>query len=186
MAAAAERMKNHRGAKIRVYPGLTIVLMAAMLRALSSLGCPEFTLDQTLALAAKHGLDGVELRALGGTVELPAYFIQHFGTPEALAERVNASGLKVVAFAASLHLVGGTAMERQQLVAFGRWAEALGVRWIRVFDGGKNADAAEFAEAAQTIAWWRGVRREREWQVDLMVETHDTLVTAAAIQRFIA
>src|SRR2546423_1618985 len=104
--AARHRMKNHRGAKIRVYPALTIVLMATMLRALSSLGCPEFTLDQTLALAAKHGLDGVELRALGGTVELPAYFIQHFGTPEALTERVKATTFRPLAFTRSVSASG--------------------------------------------------------------------------------
>jgi sugar phosphate isomerase/epimerase len=127
----------------------------------------------------------VELRALGGTVELPAYFIQHFGTPEALAERVQASGVKIAAFDASLRLVGGTANERQQLVAFGRWAEAAGVQWLRVFDGGKTADAAEIAEAVETLGWWAGVRREREWQVNLMVETHDSLFNAAAIRRFV-
>ncbi len=156
-----------------------------MLRAFSSLGCPDFNLDQTLALAAKHGLPGVELRALGGTVELPAYFIQHFGTPATLVERVAASGVRVVAFDASLHLVGATASEREQLVAFGRWAEALGVKWLRVFDGGRNADAAELAEAVRTLRWWEGIRREREWQVNLMVETHDALCTAAAIRRLL-
>jgi sugar phosphate isomerase/epimerase len=156
-----------------------------MLRACSSLGCPDFTLDQVLALAAKHRLGGVELRALGGTVELPAYFIQHFGTPATLAERVQASGVRVVAFDASLHLVGAKPGEREQLVAFGRWAEALGVRWIRVFDGGSQADAAEIAEAVRTIRWWEDLRREREWQVNIMVETHDSLFTAGAIQRLI-
>lgn len=156
-----------------------------MLRAFSSLGCPEFNLDQTLALAAKHRIDAVELRALGGTVELPAYFIQHFGTPEVLAERVQASGVKVAAFDASLRLIGGTPNERQQLVAFGRWAEALGVKWLRVFDGGKTGDAAEREEALQTLAWWQGVRRERDWQVNVMIETHDSLFNAAAILRFL-
>src|SRR5204862_3086093 len=92
--------------KIRVYPVLTLVLTVDVLRAFSSLGCPDFTLDQTLALAAKHGIGAVELRALGGTVELPAYFIQHFGTPAALAAGVRGSGVQVVAFDASLHLVG--------------------------------------------------------------------------------
>jgi sugar phosphate isomerase/epimerase len=156
-----------------------------MLRAFSSLGCPDFNLDQTLALAAKHRIGAVELRTLGGTVELPAYFIQHFGTPEELAERVKASGVQVVAFDASLHLVGATQNERQQLVAFGRWAEALGVKWLRVFDGGKTGDSAELAEAVKTIGWWEGVRRERDWRVNLMVETHDSLFTAAKILQFL-
>jgi hypothetical protein len=53
----------------------------------SSLGCPGFSLDETLALAAKHDIGAGELRALGGTVELPAYFAEKFRTPEKLATR---------------------------------------------------------------------------------------------------
>ena len=48
--------------------------------------------------------------------------------------------------------------------------------WLRVFDGGKNADAAEFADAADTLAGWRALRRTRGWQCELMVETHDSLL----------
>ena len=57
-----------------------------LLRAFSTLGCPDFTLEEALALATKHGLEAIELRALGGTVDLPAYFTEQFGTPGALAE----------------------------------------------------------------------------------------------------
>src|SRR5471032_2717763 len=123
-------------------------------RCFSSLGCPDFSLDETFALAVKHGFGAVELRSLGGTVELPGYFAEKFGTPEKLAARVRVSGVRVVAFDTSLHLTGATAAEREQLAAFGPWAEALGVRWLRVFDG-KNADTTGLAEALETLRWWR-------------------------------
>jgi len=156
-----------------------------MLRCVSSLGCPDFSLDEMLALAAKHGLGAVELRALGGTVELPEYLAEKFGTPEKLAARVRASGVRVVAFNASLHLTGATAAERDQLAAFGPWAEALGVRWLRVFDG-KDADTTGLAGALETLRWWRERRAARGWSCDVMIETHDSLVTAEAIARFLA
>jgi sugar phosphate isomerase/epimerase len=60
------------------------------------------------------------------------------------------------------------------------------VRWLRVFDGGKTADAAELMHAVGTLRWWQALRREQGWKVDLMVETHDTLITTPAIQRFCA
>ena len=41
-------------------------------RTFSSLGCPDLDLDGALALVAKHGLDGAELRVLGGTIDLLA------------------------------------------------------------------------------------------------------------------
>src|SRR5688572_6342620 len=94
-------------------------------RCFSSLGCPDLSLDATFALAAKHGVPLVELRALGGTVELPPYFTAQFGSPAQLAAHVRGSPVRVVAFNASLHLVGATAAERDQLTAFGPWAEAL-------------------------------------------------------------
>ena len=164
------------------------VITRPMLRCFSSLGCPDATLDAALALAEKHRIRAVELRSLGGTVELADYFTAQFGSPEALAEKLRAGGapVKIAALNASLHLVGATDAERAQLVALAPWADALGVSRLRVFDGGQHADAADFAAAGETLRWWRELRAERGWQVDLMVETHDSLTTAAAVQRFLA
>lgn len=156
-----------------------------MRRCISSLGCPELSLDETLALAAKHGIPSVELRTLAGSTELAEYFAREFKSPEALAAHLRSSPVRAVAFNASLHLVGATAAEREQLEAFGPWAEAIGVRWLRVFDGGRQGDAAELAEAAETLRWWRALRDRRGWQTDLMVETHDALFTSDALARFL-
>ena len=156
-----------------------------MLRCFSSLGCPDFSLDEVLTLAAKHEINAVELRALGGTVELAGYFADRFGTPQKLAARVRARGARVVALNASLHLAGATAAERGQLEAFGPWAEALGAKWLRVFDG-NDADTTGLAQALETLHWWRELRAARGWTVDVMIETHDSLFTAEKIQRFLA
>lgn len=158
----------------------------SLLRCCSSLGCPEYSLDEMLALATKHDLAAVELRSLGGTVDLPEYFRAEFGSPAQVAARLGHAVVRVVAFNASLRLVGATGAERAQLMALAEWADALNVPRLRVFDGGKHADGTELAEAAETIRWWQTLRRERGWQTDLMVETHDSLVTSAALQRFLA
>ena len=157
-----------------------------MLRCFSSLGCPDLTLDAALALAASHGVDAIELRALGGTVELPAYLAAQFDTPAALAEKLRGEKIRVVALDTSFKLVGGAASDREKLLAYVPWAKALGVERLRVFDGGRAADAAELAQAAGTISWWRALRSEHGWRADLMVETHDSLFTAAAIERLLA
>ncbi len=156
-----------------------------MFRCYSTLGCPDATLDAALALAARHGIAAVELRALGGTVDLAGYFAAEFGTPARLAETMRGSPVRIVACNASLKLIGGTEAERAQLVALAPWADAAGARWLRVFDGGKNADAAELATAAGTLAWWRAQRAAHGWQADMMIETHDSLITAGAIRRFV-
>lgn len=158
-----------------------------MLRCFSSLGCPEASLDDTLALATGFGIPAIEVRTLGGTVDLPKYFAEHFGSPAGLAAHLQAKGpaVRIAAFNLSLHLVGPTPAERDQLMAIMPWAEALGVPWLRVFDGGRLADAAELAEAVATLDWWQELRQRHGWKAQVMIETHDSLFTAAAIGRFL-
>jgi len=155
-------------------------------RCFSSLGCPDLPLEDILALAVCHGVPAVELRSVGGTEDLPAYFTATGGTPAGLAAALTAVPVRIAALNASLKLVGGTAAEREHLAALAAWADGLGVPRLRVFDGGQRADAGELAEAADTLRWWRSLRREHGWQTDLMVETHDALITAEAIGRFVA
>lgn len=155
-------------------------------RCLSSLGCPDLPLEDILALAVRHGVPAVELRSVAGTEDLPAHFAATYGPPVALAARLANGPVRIVALNASLKLVGGTAAERDHLAALAEWAEALGIPRLRVFDGGKRVEAAELAEATDTLRWWRALRRARGWHTDLMVETHDSLVTADAIGRFVA
>jgi hypothetical protein len=155
-------------------------------RCLSSLGCPELGLGDILALAARHEVPAVELRSVGGEDDLAAYLARAFGTPAELVALVRAQPVRVVALNASLRLVGATDEDRARLAALAPWADALGVRRLRVFDGGSRWGSAERAESEATLRWWRALRRSQGWQVDLMVETHDVLLTAAAITRFAA
>jgi sugar phosphate isomerase/epimerase len=157
-----------------------------IVRAYSTLGCPESTLEEALARAHRHGLGGVELRALGGTLDLPAHLAREFGTPAALADRRAGAPARVVALDTSLRLIGGTAADRAKFLEYLPWAEALGAAWLRVFDGGRTAAAAEIREAAATMRWWRQERVARGWRADVMVETHDALSTSAGIRRFLA
>jgi sugar phosphate isomerase/epimerase len=153
-------------------------------RCFSSLGCPELSLDAMCALAAKHAIPLVELRAVGGTLDLPGYFAAEFQTPARLASHVRAFGVRIAALDASLHVIGATAAEKEQLTALAPWADALGVRWIRVFDGGKNIDRAALATARETLHWWQDLRTRNGWRADLMVETHDSLLTTHALRQF--
>jgi sugar phosphate isomerase/epimerase len=154
-------------------------------RGFSTLGFPEGSIDAVLALAEAHSLDAVEIRALGGTVDVPSQLAAAWGTPAALAGRLGASRVRVVSLDTSLHLIGGTGEERSKFLEFLPWAEAAGIPWLRVFDGGGKAGDAGIDEAAATVRWWRDLRRDRGLKVDIMVETHDSLLSAAPITRFL-
>jgi sugar phosphate isomerase/epimerase len=154
-------------------------------RALSTIGCPDCTLERALDLAARFELDAIELRALAGEVDLPAHFARTYGSPAALARAVRDHPVRIAALDTSFKLAGATADARAKLLEHLPWAEALGVRWLRVFDGGAPDDPAALAAAAETLRWWRDLRRARGWSADLMIETHDALVSRAAIDHFL-
>lgn len=155
-------------------------------RAFSSLGCHELDLDDVLTLARRHGIDEVELRALGGTIDLAEYFSRRFKTPQALASHVAISGIRVVALDASCCLISDDDKEgRSELLALAPWADALGAGRIRVFDGGSTLDQGELDRAVANLEWWIQERAAHGWACDLMIETHDTLVTTPAILRFL-
>ena len=155
-----------------------------MHRAFSTLGCPELSLDGVLGLAAAFGLNAVELRALEGTVDLPAVFAATLGEPAALGARV-ARGPSIASFDTSFRLIGNTAQDREALLAYAPWAEAAGVPSLRAFDGGGSGDAGEIAAARATLAWWREMRAKHGWSVDVAIETHDAFAHPPALARLL-
>ena len=163
----------------------TLTGLMSYTRVLSTLGCPEYSLEETLALAQRHALDAVELRALAHTIDIPAVLAAAYDTPAALAQRMKSSPVSIVSLDTSLKLAANTAADRGDFLRFVPWAEACGVPWLRAFDGGKNADPATHRAMADTVAWWRAERAKHGWKADLMIETHDALFTAASIRQFL-
>ncbi len=156
-------------------------MLPAVLNCFSTIGCAELELAAVLDLARTHGIGAVELRALGGTLDLPGYFTAQFGAPVKLAAYLAGDGVRVVALDTSLKLNGSTDDEwRVTVEAFLPWAEALGGVNLRVFDGGKTHDEAAIALMADRVRWWHDLRRQNGWHSDIMIETHDSLFTAAA------
>ncbi|MBA4136222.1 MAG: sugar phosphate isomerase/epimerase [Opitutus sp.] len=156
--------------------------MTTYSRAFSTLGCPELSLDDALALAQSHGLAAIELRTLSGTIDLPALFAREFVTPAALAVHVARQSVQIVSLDTSFKLAEPSEAEWEAFLAFVPWAEARGVKWLRVFDGG--APGRPLEPLLATLARWRAHRASNGIGADMMIETHDSLFTAAAINAF--
>ena len=153
-----------------------------MKRCFSTLGCPELDLDDALQLARSHKFAAIELRALGGTMDVPGRLAARFASPTAFAARMRDEPVKIVAFDTSLKLVEATdEVFGRTLEMFIPWAEAIGGANIRVFDGGSSGNAQEIERMAARLRGWQELRRTRGWRSDLMVETHDSLFTSAPI-----
>ena len=57
-----------------------------------------------------------------------------------------------------------------------------GAPYVRVFGGGtwgQGLADADFAQAAETVRWWRKERAARGWRTDMLLETHDAFSAAA-------
>lgn len=153
-------------------------------KAFSTLGCPELSLEGVVQLGQRFGIDQFELRALEGNLNLPEYFARRYGKPEELRSALANTGVRIVALDTSFKLIGSGESDRAQLLAFLPWAEELGVRWLRVFDGGDTLDQPSLEEARGTLVWWQRVRAQRGVAMELMIETHDLLLDAVRIEKF--
>ena len=148
----------------------------------STLGCPEDDLGHSMERAKRHGFPCLELRALGGRLDLPAYFAERYGRPAALRRELDAAGSGVCVLDTSFKLIGSGPRDREELLDFIPWAEGLDVPWLRVFDGGSLKDPlteAAVREAAETLQWWNAKRERAGWNCDFIVETHSSLLRAA-------
>jgi sugar phosphate isomerase/epimerase len=155
-------------------------------RCFSSLGCPALTLDEIVALAHARGIAAVELRAVGGTIDLVAALRRGFASPADLRAWIKGKPIGVAMVGSSFRLHGGTAADREALLALAAWAEALGSPWLRVYDGCAPGDDRAIADAAAALAWWDGERARRGLSVDLAVETHDATADPVALAAFLA
>lgn len=151
----------------------------------STLGCPDLSIDDVVALAVSRGIPAVEIRALDGTVDLLAVLGRRFGTHAAARVWAAAQPVRIVALGTGFRLIG-EAVPRHALAAWGAWADALGADRLRLFDGGKAGDAAEVARAAETLARGRAWRVADGWAADLMIETHHAFARPDALAAFLA
>uniref|UniRef100_UPI003F499E10 sugar phosphate isomerase/epimerase family protein n=1 Tax=Cupriavidus necator TaxID=106590 RepID=UPI003F499E10 len=154
-------------------------------RAFSTLGCGDLKLSEVMTLAQRHAVPCVELRALGGSVDLPAYLASRYGDPAQFSRVVKTMPARIVALGTSLSLVGNSAQCREAFLAYVPWAEACGASTLRVFDGGKQAGAEEISQARSTLLWWQHLRAEKDWRVDIAVETHDAFASEDNLRRLL-
>jgi sugar phosphate isomerase/epimerase len=152
----------------------------------STIGCPDYTIEQVVRLAVETGLRGVEIRFVRGTTDLVS--LPEF-SPRQLPEtrkRFDDAGLQVVAIDTSVHMNSlDPAVRAENLQAAKKYLEiavALGAPHLRVFGGGipegqtkeetREATASGLSEIAE-LTFAAGVQS--------LLETHDSYSTSASV-----
>ena len=147
----------------------------------SSLGIPEATLPELLALADRWHIPYLELRTLNGGLDLAGGLeAYHREQPEAFAA-LAASG-RIKALDTSFALVGGTPQNWEDFRRLAGWADRLASPYLRVFGGFDfqcNNLADKLKQAAETLQRWQEMRARDGFACELAVETHDGMSSLA-------
>jgi sugar phosphate isomerase/epimerase len=143
----------------------------------STLGCPQASWEEILGLAAEGGFEGVELRMLAGEMNLAAALENRFGNPEQLADEVKRAGIEILALDSSQCLLADEGWTEVRELA--RWADRLGVPWIRIFDGCDGEDGLfgpeQRKKSVDRLADWNARKDRFGISCDVMIETHSSL-----------
>jgi len=149
--------------------------------AFSTLGCPEWSMEQILKAARRNGYDGVELRCYKGSLDLLKALAEFPGGPRGVCRQFQRVGLEICCLDSSVTLSApeASAREGEQMIEL---ALALGAPYIRVFGGKAPAGerpADSFKRAAEKLA--RLGRRAAQRGLKVLVETHDAFSSGAQL-----
>jgi sugar phosphate isomerase/epimerase len=152
----------------------------------STIGCPDYDIDQVIALARDNGLTGVEIRHLRGTVDLPS--LEEFSAVRIgeTRRKFEDAGIRVVGIDTSVRMNSlDPDVRRKQLESAKvnlAIAVAMGAPYLRVFGGPLPPDqdrertldaiAAGLGEVAELTA---------AAGVESLLETHDDFSTSPSI-----
>jgi sugar phosphate isomerase/epimerase len=152
--------------------------------AFSTLGCPEWQLPEVVAAVRKSGYDGVELRALGGSLDLLNR--PEFAEPQLASTRayLKDEGVEICCVDTSCTFHSRAASERARQVeiamAHAELAAKLAAPLIRVFPD-KIQPGAQRDETRDWIAEsLHAIAQNMPGDVDVALETHGDFARAEA------
>ena len=153
--------------------------------AFSTLGCPNWEIDQMLAAACASGYQGVELRFYAGSRDLLTTLPDFPGGVSAFRRRFDDAGVKICCLDSSVVL----SLPETDLAAGQLWidlARALGAPYVRVF-GGDQPDGVSAEDWLKAAGEKLGAMGERaaEHGLRILVETHDGFCSSSLTARLL-
>lgn len=148
----------------------------------SSIGHPNASLVEMASLAAEFGLDFIELRALGGSIDLSAYFTANYPV-----EYIPSIRPRVRLIATNLQLIDAAESSINDFLQAVDVAVRLEAPYVRVFGGGHWGEAlsrAALDHAVKTVQRCRSAIRERSAACDILLETHSAFSSSIVCLEF--
>jgi sugar phosphate isomerase/epimerase len=143
--------------------------------AFSTLGCPNWPLDQIIASARSLGYDGVEFRTYLGSTDL----LQQLPDPAQVRRQFAEAGLEIPCLDSSVTLAAANSSD--QLAAGKAYldlAASLGAPFLRVFGGMPPAGEPHSAALSRLGSVFSELAAQAEGKgVTVLLETHDHFAT---------
>jgi sugar phosphate isomerase/epimerase len=157
----------------------------------STLGCPDYTVNQVIDIAVKNDFAGVEIRFLRGQVELAQLEELSVDQIAETRRRFSDAGVDVVCIDSSIRFTSTSEDEQRAQLELAeqncRIAVGLGARFIRVFGGTLPTWLLSEDDRRRHLAGVaRGLNAVAELTanqgVTTLLETHDDFCTSGAIE----
>lgn len=153
----------------------------------STLGEPEWGMDEFLNLCAEFNIQGLELRLLNGSLDIATEMNAYLDNPEK-TKKLLESGIHFPVIGSSLEIAKAGEKEFEEFKKSARVADRLRTRWLRVFDGpvwGEHIGAAEGENGRKIVARWKEWSGEQNIQARMAQETHGASSSSAVLERFL-
>lgn len=157
-----------------------------MKRAFSTLGCPEYTVEQVAHAAVEYGFDAVSIRTISGSVDLVSLEPFRPGGIARTRRIFEESGIAVICFSSGVMFNAASEEELLRNLDSGKryvdLAAEFSAPWIRVFGGGISPEMGVERTTQQIAAWIDRLAGYATGSgVRVLLETHDDFSTASRV-----
>jgi sugar phosphate isomerase/epimerase len=158
--------------------------------AFSTLGCPAWEWKRILDFAAQHGFSAVELRGLGGNLDLPALPLFATDRMEQTKQEIRSRRLQIACVSSSAQMYVEDPAKRAKELADARrfidLAAALGAPYVRVFGGKAESDKSPMPSDDTKVRVAAGLRELGKYagphRVTVIIESHDHFTSSATLK----
>ena len=156
----------------------------------STLGCPHYGIDEIINLAVSNGYQGVEIRAVKGTVDIAGLAEFKGNGLSETAKKFRDAGLEVVCVGTSIRFAEADKKQQDKQLEDAKVAieitNTLDCKYIRTF-GGPVPYRQSYSE---TLNWiWEGYNKlctlTKAANIIPLLETHDDFSTSARVLEII-
>lgn len=141
----------------------------------STLGCPDYDLDEALALADKFKIKQIEVRNLCGDINIAPLLEEYIKEFPNKVKSLRNLG-RIASFDTSFPISCNTSEDRDELLEIARLSDYFGAKYVRVFGGFPFAEELtreRLERSAETLAWFEKARSEKGFNCNLLLEVHD-------------